>query len=488
MKRCSWLLALAVLAGCAPSREDLYRDVRLARVRAHESWVRERESEERSRVRLSGALTVEDAVKVALLNNKTLLGVVKEREKAAGGVVEAYGEALPGLFASGDYTHQQDVATVSAGPVTFSQGSLDSYSVDLRVVQPLYRGGAISAQMRAARLGALMSDEAVRAAMQGTIFGVVIDYYEVLLAERLFAANRDAVLSAAEVLKDVRDKKAEGLASSFDVLRAEVDLSNFKAEMIQQKNRIHLARTRLKKDMGVAQESEVTLVDELEYVPMKPVFEEAVAIAQENRPDLYQAELNVRIQAEVLRIAASRYLPEISAGFTQRWARPDPRAPGDTGDWGDVWFAGVSADLALFDARREGRMRTERAALEQRSFELLDAEERALLEVKQALLNLADAEEFVESQKLVLAQAEEALRLVQVGYKEGLNSQVEVTDARSSLTRAKSLYFEAIHAHAVARLDLKRAMGILGPRAGGSSGPKDVEADPTRIEEFEQSG
>jgi outer membrane protein TolC len=53
------------------------------------------------------------------------------------------------------------------------------------------------------------------------------------------------------------------------------------------------------------------------------------------------------------------------------------------------------------------------------------------------------------------------LRLVEVGYREGVNTQVEVVDAQSALTTARANYYQSIYSHVVAKLDLQRAMGTL---------------------------
>ena len=62
------------------------------------------------------------------------------------------------------------------------------------------------------------------------------------------------------------------------------------------------------------------------------------------------------------------------------------------------------------------------------------------------------------------------------GFEEGINTAVEVTDARASLTRARGLHFQAIHLHRVARIGFALATGTLGPRAGQEHDDVDDEA------------
>ena len=472
------LFGLALLAGCVSS-EALYEDVHASRTAAYAEWKQQHDSQEASRTRLSGKLTLADGLALALLNNKPLLAAAQARAAARGDEVASYSSVLPKLSGTAGYTRQDKVASFDIGGQTIPLGFVNNFSAGLNVSQPVFRGGAITAQLRSGVIGICLSDEGLRAQAQQTIYDVARGYYDTLLAQELVAVNEEAVKSAEGHLKDVTARRGQGMASEYDVLRAQVDVSNFRAEMIQQQNRVHLAMAALFKTMGVSQDSVVELSDTMNYAPMKPVIEEAVRLAHENRPDLYRAEFGVRLQREALRIAYSRYWPSVDATYNRVWSRPDPH---DTmlDAWGSAWNAGVAVTWPIFDGlAREGAVMRERAVLKQRHIELLDAEERALLDVQQAILSIRDAEEFVESQRLNLERAKEGLRLVEVGYREGVNSEVEVTDARSALARAKELHYQAVYQHNVARLDLQRAMGILGPRPGTERIPKEPPVKPS---------
>jgi len=476
------VLVCMLTAGCTNGLR-YNDDISSSRVAAYERWQRAKTEERAMMPIIEGKLTLQDAIKVALLYNKPLQGVLQDKEVARGRVIESYSEALPNLSVLGNYRRLDQLGGFDVGGKSVTIGELDNYSVDLQVRQPVFRGGAISAALRAAQIFSHLTDETVRNQVQATIFDVARNYYDALLAQRLYEVNRDAVTSAEAHLEDVRKKLAQGVSSRFDLLRAQVDVSNFRAEMLQQQNRLHLAKTRLLKAMGVSQEAEVELAEELFYEPVKPSLDEVVRIAYLNRPDLYAAELGVRLQREAVRIARGQYGPKIDATFTQGWSRPDPHSSAD--NWGDSWTAGVQVEIPVFDGlRRKGRLIQERATLRKRRVELADAEERALLEIQQALLSLRDAEELVESQRLNLDRAKEGLRLADVGYREGINTEVEVVDARAALTRAQGLYYQAIYSHTLARLQLQRAMGILGPPAGDYTVPAVPAVRPAHLEDF----
>lgn len=459
------LLAVVLHGGCA-SEKEIFREVRSQRQQAYRTWAHQRQEQQQELLHLGGQLSLQDAVNIGIVNNKALKAVAQQRDIAKGRIVESYSGLLPSVDLNANYTRLGDVASFDVGGRRVTTGYADNYSTDLVIRQPLYKGGSIEATLRTAKVFALYTDETIRAQYQRTLLEIATSYFETLLANRLYEANRDAVESARAQLGEVQARRELGLASEFDVLRAQVDVSNFTAEMIQQQNRVNLARSRLLKAMGVSQESEVELSDELVYYPFEIDLQVAVKTAFENRPDLYQAEYTVRLQEQALRIARTGYLPELDGVFTQSWGKPDPRNSTNN-TWGDTWRAELQLDWPLFSGlETKGRVMQEKARLRQFDYELLDTQERALLEIRQAMFTLEDAAEFVDSQRLNLERASEGLRLAEVGYRQGVNTPVEVTDARSALTRARSLYYQAIHGHIIARLALQQAMGVLGRPEG----------------------
>jgi len=232
----AWLL-LCILAGGCMDNQDFYRDVYSSRQATYERWQRAQTQQEEATPAVKGKLTLQDAIKVALLYNKPLQAVLQDKQVARGRVIESYSEALPDVSVVGNYARQDELRGFHVAGKSVTLGALDNYSVELQVRQPIFRGGAISAAIRGAQIFSYLTDETVRGQIQTTIFEVASHYYDTLLAQELYEVNRDAVASAEAHLKDVRAKFSQGVASRFDVLRAEVDVSNFRAEMIQQQNR-----------------------------------------------------------------------------------------------------------------------------------------------------------------------------------------------------------------------------------------------------------
>ncbi len=455
-----YILIIARLGGCISS-EQFYQDVALSRDTAYRQWKSRQERQEQSQTYISGKLSLEDCLKLALVNNKTLQHTVQEKEFARGNEVKSYSAILPSASVTGDYTRLDEISSFSVGDRKVALGDIDNYSAGLRVTQPVYAGGSISAKIHAGRLFSLLADQTVRAGVQDVIYSTENSYYDVLLNQHLYQISADAVRSAEAHLNDVKQKREGGVASGFDVLRAEVELSNFKADLIKNKNAINISKTQLLKVMGVSQDSDFILSDELIYAPLKMTMEQAVEAAYHNRPDLFMRQLDIKYQKELLNIARSRYWPSVSGFYDNTFSKPDPHRSMDI-EWGHAWQTGVMMTLPIFDGlSREGEIIQQNARLRQSHIALIEAEETALFELTRALLSIEDADEFVQSQQLNLTRAEEGSRLAEVGYREGINTQVEVIDAESALTQARAFYYQAIYSHIIVKLNLQKAMGTL---------------------------
>jgi len=453
-----------LVAGCADT-DKLYKEVTLSRETAYRRWETRKRQEEQLQPIIKGKLSIEDSLKLTLSNNKVLQRVLQEKEVARGQRLKSYSAILPNVGLSAEYRRLDEVTSFDidtpTGKSSVNFGDVDNYTVGLTVTQPIFAGGSIPGRINAARLFSLLTDENVREAIQELVYTAQYAYHDVLLSQHLVEISAHAVRSAKAHLDSVKQRQQGGIASEFDVLRAEVELSNFQAELIKNKNAIDIAQANLIKVMGVSQDSDFVLSDELEYIPLNVTMEQAVEAAYRNRPDLYSREFDIKYQKELLKIIHSQYWPAINAYYTNTWSNPDPHSMMKI-EWGRAWQAGIMASLPIFDGfAREGDIIAQKARVKQAQVDLIDAEETALFEITKAQLSIQNAIEFVQSQRLNLTRAQEGLRLAEVGYKEGTNTQVEMIDAQAALTTAGANYYQAIYSHIIAKLFLQKAMGTL---------------------------
>lgn len=396
---------------------------------------------------LSGKLSLADAVTLALANNRSLKTTYLLRVEADGLVTEAYAGALPQVGAS-----------ASAESSLPREDDSDQYALGVEVSQALWRSGAVAAGVRYARLYAASTDFTIREKVQKTVAETAAKYLDVLLEQHLVQVFEEAAAVSDRVLQTAKSRRAQGVVSDYEVLRAEVEVANTRAELINERNALRRATVALFQTLGVSQASEVVFSGDLAYASEAHDLEAASAKAFALRPDLARGLAALRMAEENIAIVASAYGPAADLFAAGDYAnRVDD-------EWQDEWTLGARATWKLFDGfERRGRMQVARSKRDQASETLRDLEDRAHVEVVDAVLQLKYADELYQSQIKNIDLAKEALRIIEAGSSRGRNTQVEVLDARAALTKATGMYYKAVHAHGMARLGLLSATGAIEP-------------------------
>lgn len=417
----------------------------------------------------SGEVKLLDAVNLALENNLQLRAAFLKREEAAGAVMEAKAAAYPNVGLTGGVT--SDLVDRGDGA--------DVYGATWSITQPLWRSGAVSAAIRYAKLYGESTDEEIRMRVQDTVASVTEKFMGVLLARQMVNVYEESVGVAERMLETARKKRGAGSASDYEVLRAEVEVASTKALLIKERNAMRTKTVELLRTMGVNQDSDITFVGTLEYKPETFDSEALVDKALLHRPDVLLAEAALRMADESYEIAKSKYGPSADIFVNGKYQNPDPNDRSKE-EWGDDWSAGVQISYTLFDGfERKGKLAQARSVRRQAEANLRNTEEMARVEIVRSLLDLRNAEELYLSQSKNIDLSREALRMLENGHKVGKNTQVEVLDARSALTEAMGQYYNAIYAHAMARLAIRKATGTLAVDAASEVSPDiQLDADP----------
>ncbi len=423
-----------------------------ARVRARNEAAYEPHSKKTDDLpRLSGKLSIDDSIKLAMANNRALRTAYLTRDDAAGLVMQAFAGVMP------------TVSTDASAQTTLPQDDdSDTYSVGVQVTQALWRSGSVAAGLRYAKLYAASTDLSIREKVQSTVFNVASKYRDVLLQQHLVHVYEEAAAVAERLLQTAKSRRQQGTVSDYEVLRAEVEIANSNAELINGKNALQSAKVALFQTMGVSQDCEVEFTGKLVYTAEAFDLDSASAKAAIERPDIARALAALQMAEEQINIVKSEYGPHVDGFVDGEYSNFKTDQSRD--EWNDDWTVGAKVSLTLFDGfERRGKMISAISKRNQAAESLRDIEDKIHVEVVNALLQLHYADELYHSQKKNIELAQEALRILEAGSSRGRNTQVEVLDAKSALTEATGAYFKAIHSQELARLAIRNVMGTLSP-------------------------
>jgi outer membrane protein TolC len=144
-----------------------------------------------------------------------------------------------------------------------------------------------------------------------------------------------------------------------------------------------------------------------------------------------------RLQA-LLTVAQGQRWPSVSANAQfQQVAYPSGLVP--TGDFLSNWSVGFTVDVPLFTGGRlNAAVDDARASLAQGQLRLSQTRELAALDSADALLNFQAARAAWEASAGTVEQATEAYRIAEIRFREGVSTQVELSDSQLLLQQARA--------------------------------------------------
>jgi len=406
---------------------------------------------------------LDDALRLALIRNRTIEGSAHQVETADGLVAQA--RAIVGTRLTGNIlqTRLDDVGKANLGGQSIAMGKVDVQKAYVELAQPLFLGWKDRAALSTARLGRSAAQAGYTFTRQQVLVETTMSWLGWLFARAVEQVSRKDLDLAEAHHALVQARFRQEQASKFEILRADVRLAQARSKYRQDGNSCDLARLGLLQVLALPADQSVDTCDRL--VMEDPVTDLArdASEAVELREDLKIKRLEQQIALQGLRSARGEKQPTVNL-FGQ-WGTEDPSSKGGLGQLvrKNYWNAGVAVNLPLVDAGlRKGKVKEAQARLAQAENAFQDAIEKAQIEIRQALLNLQTAKEIVLAQEEAVKQAEEALRLAGVKYKNGLFTQVEMFDAENAYLNTRLQYLGAVFAHHQARVSYLLATGKLG--------------------------
>ncbi|MCU0792780.1 MAG: TolC family protein [Opitutaceae bacterium] len=400
-------------------------------------------------------LTLDQALRYAVRHNFAIRQARERLREQEGLIVEVRAQALPNVSIDGNYS-RSDKALLEG------DANYQNWAVGIHVRQILYSGGGVSAALDAARTTRLAAELDIQAVVNEVLLQVRTRYADVLLNRERIEVQEKSVALLQEQLQNVKNRFDAGSVSQFEVLTAEVALANAQPALISARNAFRIAVDELRAVLGYrasfADTQKIpTFSGELEFTPADYDLEASLAAARAKRPELRRLEQIEKARESGVTVARSDFLPELylTGGYEGRKSR----FSNSVSDSLDGWVAGVEASWAIFDgARTRGRVSQARAQLAQARLSLGEQTLAVEVEVRRALSSLQEAAELAQAAGKVVEQAEEALRLADVRYRNGAATQLDVLQARQALTEASLNRLEANYRHTVALATLRKAI------------------------------
>ncbi|HHZ14872.1 MAG TPA: TolC family protein [Candidatus Cloacimonetes bacterium] len=438
------------------------------------------------------AISLDESVNLALKNNRNLLIAKEEVEKANMSYNDVRGTLLPQITLQGGYELSRTHLPPNAipGEVNFMPGlsqtaSMDDYylagalagvvnnmipttpqdqasvALQVKMTQVLFLGGKLVNGIKAVDRYRSIQRLNYWVEEQNLILKTNELFYQCLLAEKLVQVQQDGLDMANQHLARVEAFFEEGMVSEFDLLRARLEVAKLEPQVLQAQNTYEIALSAFRMHLGSEDES---LVPEGEFVlpeKMEVTLEEALSSGKEKRVELELLDIATEVAQIKYNAERGNYLPNIAltADYSLYTAADDFSIEKD--DFGSRYSVGIGIQIPIFtglsNTAKRNRARSEYL---QAQYQQRDLENMIRLEVTQNWQNLQHTLHNHEVQSQNIRMAERSLEIAQARYDNQVGIQLEVFDARITLSGIRLQYLQSIYDIIIDQLKLTKSMGI----------------------------
>lgn len=354
-------------------------------------------------------------------------------------------------------------------------GSLNQYTLGLNFSQTLFNG-QILAQSQAVKSPRRAAEIEVTAQRAQVTYDVTQAYYDAALADRLVTIAESTLVQSDRTLKQTQLTRRVGTQSEFDLLQAQVTRNNQVPIVIQRRGDRDIAYYRLKQLVKLPLDAPLQLTTDVEDSTAAPdgvhlasvqtVMDSAgmvttvdtVALAADTNVDrrstVREQVETVKENSALLRAANSERLPAVV--LTSQYQKV--AYPLNLPSWADFltnWNVGVGLSVPIFTGRRiKGDEMVAQANLAEARNRLQQTRELAVLDARTAIATMRQAQAAWAASVGTVTQATRAYQIAELRYREGISTQIELTDQRIAQQQALANRAQAARNLQVARVRL----------------------------------
>jgi outer membrane protein len=332
----------------------------------------------------------------------------------------------------------------------------DVYNARANLVQNIFSLSLIQ-RWRAAKTGVDVAGLEAEVTKRDVMATAGLLYMEASRAEAAVKARQADLELSQQLLKLAQDRKKAGVATGLDVTREEVQVENTRQRLLVAQNDHESAKLNLIRTLGIDFNVSVTLTDELTLANVESQTPEtALTVARENRAELKAQITRQKLASLSLSSVTSERIPSLSLNGDYGWIglKPDEALA--------TRSVGLMLSVPIFDGgQRESRISENRSRVRQESIRMKDVSDQVTLEVRSALLTLDSSTQQVAVAEKGIELAMKELTFARDRFAAGLATNIEVTNAQTSVARARDNLIEALFRFNASRINLARAKGEI---------------------------
>lgn len=413
-------------------------------------------------IRKTGALSLEDCLKVALEKNPAERSASASMNIAEENAGIAKSQYYPEVSASAGYSRFQKHAFLPGGLPSKAAGSLigpeNDWTASISARFTLWDSGERRAKLDSAlarKEAAADEAEKVRQEIKASVYR---SFYGLMAASQAKDVAIKNMERAKGHLTAAESRYSAGAVARTDVLRAKVMVEDSKFGLIKTESLISIASGDLNTAMGNPVEGKISIAppDSDIHQPDDKELSDGFDQAKNMRPDLKAAMQKIVSARSGVEEAKSGFGPKLKAMASYGW-EDDVWVPADKS-----WLAGLSVEMPIFTGfAKTHNLASKRAELKKDEADATRLVQSIRQEVWKSFSRLKEYYEAFRVAETMLKEAEESHRSVKERYEIGAATITDLLDAQASLTKAEAGSVTSKWDFFIAETEFKKACGSL---------------------------
>ena len=410
-------------------------------------------------------LTLDQCIRIALNDNPTVKVDSMEIERVHYALKEVKGQLLPQVNASGQYTRNLALQTIymdtgDGNAMGIKMGRDNTYAAGFSATLPL----VVPQLWKSIKLNEnqiLQNIEAARANKLSLINQIKNAYYALLLADdsrRVIEQNH----ATAQEHANIYQKQFElGIASEYDVLRANVAVTNLEPSILEAENSVKLLKLQLKVLMGMDARQEIEPsqhLDDFKSLMYDNTLRTDTSLVRNTT--LKTLDLQTDYLKKVVDVQKAAWYPTLNASGNLMWNSMGNGSPFKNFMWNRSSSVGLTFAWPVFTGfQRKNKIKQAEIQAREMIWQRENAERSLHMQVQSQVDNIQKSIKQIESNTGGVTQAEKASQIMQQSFKIGAASFIQLRDTDDSLMNARLSYYQAIYNYLVAESDLEFVLG-----------------------------
>ena len=284
-------------------------------------------------------------------------------------------------------------------------------------------------------------------------------YYNLIYAIEAKRVAQETLEQFEIMYKQAQAFYEVGAKPKVDVTIAQVNMEDARAKLISASNNVDIAVSGLNNIMGLPFIPPYIIDTHAPFQNVEIDMRHAVEIANESRPELKIAKINVETADQAVKLAKKTFLPslEVSANYAIGGVN---NTIADT-NWWD--FGGYLTFPAINPFLIRNQIKEAKALLEKQKFDTRATVNDVYYDIQSTFVKLVDAKQRVPVAKLAVRKAKENYELSQGRYSVGVSDAIEYKEAQIQYYDARLAYLNTIYQYNSAKANLERAIGQTLP-------------------------